>query len=273
MERAAPRLQTLLGHLQTCVDAEQAAKGLAVNGTQASERAKRNTLTVTDNRTGKTIEIPIEHNTIQAERFKQFVEEDKDGEDGANTLKAPHPKQMMLFDPAFSNTACCKSSISYIDGDRGILRYRGYPIEELAEKSNFLEVAFLLINGQLPTKDQFDTWKNGIMTHTYLHENLTSLMKIFRYDAHPMGMVISSMAALSTFYPEANPALQGVDIFKKEQVRNKQIYRIIGKMPTIAACAYRHRIGRAYNEPQSHLSYCENLLYICLLYTSPSPRD
>jgi len=132
----------------------------------------------------------------------------------------------------------------------------------LAEKSSFLEVAFLLINGNLPSKSQLEVWNEKIMTHTYLHENLISMMKTFRYDAHPMGMLISTVAALGTFYPEANPALRGSDIFKNERVRNKQIFRIVGKLPTIAACAWRHRIGRPYNEPSANLSYTENFLYM-----------
>eukprot|EP01119_Soliformovum_irregulare_P007275 TRINITY_DN19679_c0_g1_i1.p1 TRINITY_DN19679_c0_g1~~TRINITY_DN19679_c0_g1_i1.p1 ORF type:complete len:490 (-),score=136.98 TRINITY_DN19679_c0_g1_i1:64-1323(-) len=169
---------------------------------------------------------------------------------------------LRLYDPAYLNTAMATSRICYIDGDKGVLTYRGYPIEELAEKSSFLEVAFLLINGNLPNRKQLDEWSHKIMTHTYIHENLTSLMKNFRYDAHPMGMLISSIAAMSTFYPEANAALSGQDIYKSVTLRNKQMYRIIGKLPTIAACAYRHRIGRPYTQPRSDLGYTENFLYM-----------
>lgn len=218
---------------------ETAAKG--------NEKDNKNKLTILDNRTGKSYEIPVLHHTINATHLKK-IEADGEG--------------LMSYDPAFQNTAVVTSRITFIDGDKGILRYRGYPIEQLAEQSSFLEVAFLLINGNLPSKRQLDDWGEKIMTHTYLHENLVSLMKTFRYDAHPMGMLISTMAALGTFYPEANPALRGSDIFKNERVRNKQIYRIIGKLPTIAACAWRHRIGRPYNEPGANLTYTGNFLYM-----------
>lgn len=181
-----------------------------------------------------------------------------------NTIKATDLLKVGLtsYDPGYMNTASATSRITYIDGDRGILYYRGYPIEQLAEKSSFLEVAFLLINGELPTQPQLQKWSKRIMTHTYIHENLIQLMKNFRYDAHPMGMLISSIAALSTFYPEANAALAGEKVFKDPTIRNKQIYRIIGKLPTIAACAYRHRIGRPYNQPLANLGYTENFLYM-----------
>lgn len=210
-----------------------------------------NTITVTDNRTGKTVEIPINDQCfIDALQFKQLTlnEEDEIG--------------ITMYDPAFMNTAVSTSAITYIDGENGVLMYRGYDIEELAEKASFLEVAYLLIYGRLPTRKEFDDWERKIMTHTFIHENLVSQMKTFRYDAHPMGMLISSMAALSTFYEEANPALRGANLYKDENVRNKQIFRILGKVATIAACAYRHRIGRPYNNPVNHLSYTENFLYM-----------
>jgi citrate synthase len=168
----------------------------------------------------------------------------------------------MVFDPAFMNTAVATSKITYVDGEKGELRYRGYRIEDLVANCSFLEVAFLLIYGELPTSKQFQDWENKVMTHTYIHENLISQMKTFRYDAHPMGMLISSVAALSTFYEEANPALKGPMLYKNQNLRNKQIFRILGKLPTIAACAYRHRIGRPYNNPVNHLSYTENFLYM-----------
>eukprot|EP01111_Echinosteliopsis_oligospora_P004147 TRINITY_DN1656_c0_g1_i1.p1 TRINITY_DN1656_c0_g1~~TRINITY_DN1656_c0_g1_i1.p1 ORF type:complete len:496 (-),score=153.27 TRINITY_DN1656_c0_g1_i1:70-1557(-) len=219
----------------------------AVSTAAKTEEKSKDTLTVTDNRTGKSYTIPIKNHTINATALKQ-ISFDNEG--------------IMSYDPAFQNTAVVTSRITYIDGDKGILRYRGYPIEELAEKSTFLEVAFLLINGSLPSKSQLDVWNSNIMTHTYLHENLVSMMRTFRYDAHPMGMLISTISALGTFYPEANPALAGDGIFKNERIRNKQVYRIIGKLPTIAACAWRHRVGRPYNEPVAHLSYTENFLYM-----------
>lgn len=239
------RLSVLARHL-TPHDGD--ASPIASSQTAETDK-KQESVTVIDNRTGKKFDIPIKNGTLNAVAFR-------------TVSAAPGDNGLMIYDPAFQNTAVVTSRITYIDGDAGILRYRGIPIEILAERSSFLEVAFLLINGSLPTKNQLDVWNEKIMTHTYIHENLISMMKTFRYDAHPMGMLISSVAALGTFYPEANPALNGSDIFKNERLRNKQIFRIIGKLPTIAACAWRHRIGRPYNEPASGLSYTENFLYM-----------
>jgi citrate synthase len=162
------------------------------------------------------------------------------------------------------NTAVCKSQITYIDGDKGILMYRGIRIEDLIDKSTFEEVSYLLINGALPTKSQQENWTDRIMKHTYLHQNLLELLRTFRYDAHPMGTLISCVAALGTFYAEANPALKGQELYNKssDSFKNKQIFRLLGKMPTIAACAYRNRIGKPYNDPKSTLSYTENFLYM-----------
>lgn len=202
----------------------------------------KDTLTITDNRTGKTYEVDITHDTIRAIDLRQIKVQDDDF-------------GMMLYDPAYLNTASCKSDITYIDGAKGILRYRGYPIEQLAEQSTFLEVAYLLIYGKLPTKDELEYWTERVMRHTYVHENLTELMEAFRYDAHPMGMLISSVAALSTFHPEARD-------FEDEAIREKQIWRILGKLPTIAAFAYRIRIGRPFNYPDSTLGYTGNFLYM-----------
>lgn len=156
----------------------------------------------------------------------------------------------------------CTSKISFIDGDKGVLEYRGYPIEQLAEKSSFLEVAFLCIYGELPTFEDYKTWQRKIMTHTFLNTDVQQMMKSFRYDAHPMGMVVSTVAAISTFHPEANPALAGQEVYDNKKLRNKQVHRILGIMPTIAANAYRHRIGRSYNKPQADLGYVENFLYM-----------
>ncbi len=153
-----------------------------------------------------------------------------------------------------SSHLCGFSFSKYIDGANGILRYRGYPIEQLAEKSTFLEVAFLLIHGELPTPSQYSTWTSLVMSHTFIHENLLQFLKSFRYDAHPMGMFISAMAAMSTNHKSANPALTSRDLYDSDPghaVRNKQIYRILGQVPTLAACCYRHRIGRPYNYPDS----------------------
>jgi citrate synthase len=168
-----------------------------------------------------------------------------------------------LYDPGFTNTAVVKSAICYIDGDAGILEYRGYPIEELAEKSNFLEVAYLLIYGELPNKTEYAMWKDKVMKHTFLNNKMSELMNSFNYDAHPMGMFISSMAALSTFHADANPALHGEDLYKdNDKLVNKQIVRIMGKAATIAASSYRHRVGRPFNPPQSDLDYTENFMYM-----------
>ena len=201
-----------------------------------------NTLTITDNRTGETIEVPIEYDTIPALELRQLkVQEDDFG--------------MMTYDPGYTNTASCKSSITYIDGDQGILRYRGYPIEQLAEKGNFLEVAYLLIFGELPTADELSHWTERVMRHTYIHENLVDMLKTFRYDAHPMGILISAIAAMSTLHPEAKEV-------HEEEHRLKQIWRILGKLPTVAAFAYRPRIGRPYNYRNSALGYTGNFLYM-----------
>jgi citrate synthase len=202
----------------------------------------KDTLTITDNRTGKTYEIPVEYDTIRAIELRQIKVNDDDF-------------GMMVYDPAYLNTASCKSNITCIDGSEGILRYRGYPIEQLAEQSHFLEVAYLLIHGDLPTQAQLDFWTNRIMRHTYIHEDLAEQMKSFRYDAHPMGMLISAIAAMSTFHPEA---IQFEDI----EIRRKQVWRMLGKLPTIAAFAYRIRIGRPFNYPDATLGYTGNFLYM-----------
>lgn len=216
------------------------------NDTRGQNSSSTRTITTKDNKTGKTVEVPVLFDGVAP-----AVRATDIGKAG-----------VLVFDPGFMNTAVCRSNITFIDGDKGILRYRGYGIEDLAENCTFLEVAFLLINGELPSKRQFERWNDRVMKHTYLHENLNQLLRTFRYDAHPMGMVISTLAALSTFYPFANPALQGENLYKDEKIRNKQIYRLLGKLPTIAACAYRHRIGRPYNSPDSNLGYTENFLYM-----------
>jgi citrate synthase len=199
-----------------------------------------NSLTITDNRTGKQYELPIENGTIKAMDLRQIkATEDDFG--------------LMTYDPAFMNTASCKSTITFIDGDQGILEYRGYPIDQLAEKSSYLEVAFLLLNGELPTAEQLHAWTRNITYHTFINENIKKVMDGFHYNAHPMGMFEATLGALSTFYPDAK------DIFEKE-TRRKQIYRLIAKVPTIAAFAYRHRIGMQYAYPDNDLSYEGNFL-------------
>jgi len=198
------------------------------------------TLTIIDNRTGRKYEVPITNDTIRAMDLRQIkVKEEDFG--------------LLSYDPAFMNTASCKSTITFIDGDAGILRYRGYPVEQLAEKSNYLETAYLILYGQLPTQKQFDDWSRGITYHTLIHENIKKLMDGFHYDAHPMGMLISTVAALSTFYKE------GKDIHNADW-RRKQTYRLIGKLPTIAAFAFRHSVGQRYVYPDNELSYTANFM-------------
>jgi citrate synthase len=198
------------------------------------------TLSVTDNRTGKTYTIPIAEGAIRATDLTQIK---AGAEDGGLTC----------YDPSFGNTAACKSKISFIDGDKGILRYRGYPIEEMAEKSSYLEVAYLIVKGELPTASRFAMWQHNIKTHTLVHENLKRFMEGFRYDAHPMGILIATVGALSTFYPEARDV---ADV----KSRRMQTRRLIGKMPTIAAFAYRHSRGQPYVYPDNELSYTGNFL-------------
>ncbi|MBI3587240.1 MAG: citrate synthase [Ignavibacteriales bacterium] len=200
-----------------------------------------NNLTIIDNRTGKKYEVPIEHDTIKAMDLRQIKVKDDDF-------------GMMTYDPAFMNTASVKSKITFIDGDKGILRYRGYPIEQLSENcTSFLEVAYLLLHGELPNRTDLDDWRQNIKLHTYVHENIKKLMEAFRYDAHPMGMFISTISALSTFYPEAKDILN-------PDVQRKQIFRLIGKVPTIAAFAYRHSKGMPYIYPENELTYAGNFL-------------
>eukprot|EP00657_Telonema_sp_P-1_P009441 TRINITY_DN362_c0_g2_i1.p1 TRINITY_DN362_c0_g2~~TRINITY_DN362_c0_g2_i1.p1 ORF type:complete len:206 (-),score=92.51 TRINITY_DN362_c0_g2_i1:69-686(-) len=190
-------------------------------------------------------------------------------------------RKLRMYDPGYTNTASATSRITWIDGDKGVLLYRGYDVNELAAKSNYLETAFLLIYGELPSSNQLQFFSDRVMSHTYLHTNLETFMHSFRYDAHPMGMVMSTFAALGTFYPGQNPSLvkEGASLYKNVEQRNKQVHRIIGKAITVAANSYRHRVGKPYNAPNNSLGYCENFLYMmdklsdCLLYTSPSPRD
>src|SRR5439155_17873940 len=198
------------------------------------------TLSVTDNRTGETYEVEITDGTVRAMDFRQIkVSEDDFG--------------LMTYDPAFTNTASCRSSVTFIDGDKGILEYRGYPIEQLAEQSTYLEVAYLLVNGNLPNKAEYEAWVHDVTIHTFVHENLKTFMQGFRYDAHPMGMLLASVGALSTFYPESR------NIFDEES-RALQIRRLIAKMPTLGAFAFRHAQGKPYVYPDNELSYAANFL-------------
>jgi citrate synthase len=214
------------------------------------------TLTVTDNRTGKQYEIPIEDGTIRATELRKI----KTAEDDFG---------LMTYDPAFMATASCRSAITFIDGERGILEYRGYPIEQLAEHSSYLEVAYLLIHGDLPTPAQLSRWDQDITIHTFVHENVKEFMQGFRYDAHPMGMLLASVGALSTFYPEAAA-------IKDHDVRAIQIIRLLAKMPTLAAFSYRHNRGMPYVYPDNDLSYPGNFLSmiykVAELKYEPDPR-
>jgi citrate synthase len=207
----------------------------------------RDTLTITDNRTGKSYEIPIENDAIRAKDLRQIKLDDED-----YGLKS--------YDPAFLNTAACKSRITYIDGEKGILRYRGYPIEQLAEKAKYLEVAYLILHGELPTRKQYEDWTHNITHHTIVHESLKKLLEGFRYDAHPMGMLIGVVGALSTFYPDAKKVNDPAS-------RRLQSYRLIAKMPTLAAFAYRHSIGMRYTYPDNDLSYTANFLKMMFAMT------
>jgi citrate synthase len=214
------------------------------------------TLTVTDNRTGRQYEIPIEDGTIRATALRKIKTDDDDF-------------GLMTYDPAYMATASCRSAITFIDGEKGILEYRGYPIEQLAEKSTYLEVAYLLIQGHLPTTKQLEDWDQEITIHTFVHENVKEFMQGFRYDAHPMGMLLASVGALSTFYPEA-AAIKDVG------PRYLQIIRLLAKMPTLAAFSYRHNRGMPYVYPDNDLSYPANFLSmiykVAELKYQPDPR-
>jgi len=200
----------------------------------------KDTLTITDNRNGKSYEIPVQQGNIRAMDLRQIkVTDDEFG--------------MMSYDPAFMNTASCKSKITFIDGDKGILRYRGYPIEQLAERCSYLEVAYLILHGELPTRAQLDDWVWNITHHTMIHESIKKFMDGFRYDAHPMGILVGTVGALSTFYPDAKRVMD-------PESRKKQIQRLVAKMPTIAAFAYRQSLGLPYVYPDNDLTYTGNFL-------------
>jgi citrate synthase len=207
---------------------------------EAASAGPRESLTVTDNRTGKSYELPIEDATVRGMDLRQIKVDE--GEFG-----------LMSYDPAFTNTASCRSSVTYIDGDAGTLEHRGYSIEQLCEKSTFLEVAYLLIFGELPTGPQLDRWVFDITHHTYVHEDLKQFFEGFRYDAHPMGMVLAGVGALSTFYPDAKQ-------IDDPEERYMSAVRLIAKLPTLAAFSYRHNMGFPYAYPDNELNYAENFL-------------
>jgi citrate synthase len=200
----------------------------------------KDSLAITDNRTGKSYEVPIQEGTIRAMDLRQIK-------------AAPDDFGLMCYDPAYLNTAACRSAIGYIDGDKGILRYRGYPIEQLAERSSFLETAYLLLHGELPSANELDTWVHNVTHHTIIHENIKKFIDGFHHDAHPMGMFVSAVAALSTFYPDAKRIAE-------ETSRRNQIFRLIAKTPTLAAFAHRHSVGMPYAYPDNDLSYTGNFL-------------
>jgi citrate synthase len=203
-------------------------------------------ITITDNRTGESLEIPFEHGGISAAAWSKLL------------------PGIWFYDPGFVSTAACESAITYLDGEAGILRYRGYPIEELAEKSSYLEVAYLLLNGELPDETQYDEWRHEITHHTFIHENVRKrFLEGFHYDAHPMGMLVSAMAALSTFYLDAK------DIFNAES-RHKQIIRLIAKMPTLAAAAHRLSVGMPFVYPDNSLPFTSN--FLSMMWKIAEPR-
>src|SRR5215468_4979604 len=215
----------------------------------------KDTLSITDNRTGKSYEIPIKDGCIKTADLRQIKVDAQDF-------------GLMGYDPAFLNTANCRSAITFIDGDKGILEYRGYPIEQLAETCSFLQVAYLILFGELPGEQQLTAWTYDITHHTFVHENIKTLMQAFRYDAHPMGMFISTVAALPTFYPDANKVADADN-------RMAQIKRLIAKVPTIAAYTYRHSRGLRYIYPDNDLSYTGNFLNMMFKMTeakyTPNP--
>ncbi len=208
------------------------------------------TLSITDNRTGNAFELPINDGTVRAMDFRQMKTSKEDF-------------GLMVYDPAYKNTASCRSAITYIDGDKGILRYRGYPIEQLAEHSTYLEVAYLLLNGELPNQKQSEAWTNEVTTHTYVHEFLKTCMEGYRYDAHPMGRLVAFLGTLSTFYTSSKDVRNPV-------CRREHIVKIISKLPTVAAWAYRHSLGRPYVYPDNDLSYCGN--FLSMLFRLAEPR-
>src|SRR6188768_3135275 len=210
----------------------------------------KDTLTITDNRTGKTYEVPVADGTIRATDLRKIQVDEQDF-------------GLMTYDPGFMNTCSCRSSITYIDGDKGILRYRGYPVDQLAENATYLEVAYLLINGELPTKTELDQFTQNVTHHTFVHENVRTFIDGFRYDAHPMGMLVATVSALSTFYPEAKHVLDG-------DIRRAQMVRLIAKMPTLAAWSYRHSMGMPFVYPNNEMSYSEN--FLCMVKRIAEPK-
>ncbi|KAG8070204.1 hypothetical protein GUJ93_ZPchr0006g43088 [Zizania palustris] len=246
------RLAVLSAHLGGAGDAKEEAAALERSAASALSPpgARAGALAVVDGRTGTTYEVKVsEEGTVRATDFKKITT----GKDD---------KGLKIYDPGYLNTAPVRSSICYIDGDEGILRYRGYPIEELAESSSFVEVAYLLMYGSLPTQNQLAGWEFAISQHSAVPQGLLDIIQAMPHDAHPMGVLASAMSMLSVFHPDANPALRGQDLYKSKQVRDKQIVRVLGKAPTIAAAAYLRLAGRPPILPTNNLSYSENFLYM-----------
>jgi len=239
-------------HTQAGTDREAVDRQVSGDGAASANE----TLTVTDNRTGAAYELPVTDGTVRALDLRQIKTSDEDF-------------GLMSYDPAYMNTASCRSAITYIDGERGILQHRGYPIEQLCEQSSYLEVAYLIINGALPTRSQLENWVHEITIHTFVHENVKAFIQGFRYDANPMGMLVASVGALSTFYPDA-------DQIHDENVRTIQIIRLLAKMPTLAAFAFRHNVGQPYVYPDNELDYAGNFLGMMYRMTelkyAPDPR-
>jgi citrate synthase len=237
---------------QADTDREAVAQQISGDGVASSNE----TLSVTDNRTGASYELPVKDGTVRALDLRQIKTSD-------------HDFGLMSYDPAYMNTAACRSAITFIDGEAGVLQHRGYPIEQLCEHSSYLEVAFLLVNGVLPSRRQLDDWVHEITIHTFVHENVKDFIQGFRYDANPMGMLVASVGALSTFYPDANQIYD-------EGVRAIQIIRLLAKMPTLAAFAFRHNMGQPYVYPDNDLDYAGNFLGMMYRMTelkyAPDPR-
>ncbi|GMP67702.1 hypothetical protein CsSME_00027603 [Camellia sinensis var. sinensis] len=252
---ARGRLAVLSAHLSASVESEAfvpviEASCVSSQSVIAPPPNLKGSLTIIDERTGKKHQFQVsEEGTVKATDFKKITTGKND-------------KGLKLYDPGYLNTAPVRSSICYIDGDEGILRYRGYPIEELAEGSSFLEVAYLLLYGNLPTENQLADWEFAVSQHSAVPQGILDIIQAMPHDAHPMGVLVSAMSALSVFHPDANPALRGQDLYKSKQVRDKQIVRILGKAPTIAAAAYLRMAGRPPVLPSSNLSYSENFLYM-----------
>ncbi|KAJ8527789.1 hypothetical protein K7X08_015240 [Anisodus acutangulus] len=251
---ARGRLAVLSAHLAASLNISDSKllepSGVSAISADAPPPNLKGALTIIDERTGKKYPVQVtEDGTIKATDFKKITTGQND-------------KGLKLYDPGYLNTAPVRSSVCYIDGDAGILRYRGYPIEELAEGSSFLEVAHLLLYGNLPSENQLADWEFTVAQHSAVPQGLLDIIQSMPHDAHPMGVLVSAMSALSVFHPDANPALRGQDLYKSKQVRDKQIVRILGKAPTIATAAYLRMAGRPPVLPSNNLSYAENFLYM-----------